>query len=76
MLGIKLKAAAMSLGAEPEIVNTLIVENEIALRRARRLVEFMRLVCKNEAQLLLAPVQTSESENASEAKLEKIKTSR
>ena len=49
---------------DQEQLNALNLEVEVSLRRARRLVEFMRVVCENEVQILnqsaKEPVQSSE----------------
>ena len=48
--------------SDSEDLDKVHVENEIALRRAYRLVEFMRLICQNEARIVNDQVQSSEAE--------------
>jgi hypothetical protein len=42
----------MRFTSEDELLNKMKVEGETSLFRVRRLVEFMRIVCGNEAKLL------------------------
>jgi len=44
-----LKTCAMARIVEPESLETLCLENEIAVRRVRRMVEFLGVVCTYEA---------------------------
>lgn len=49
----------MTLNADRQDLANLILQNEIALRRARRMVAFMRVVSELEAQVLSASVESS-----------------
>ncbi len=40
---------------EDDVLGELNTQREIALRRAKRLIEFMSLVCANERRILHAP---------------------
>ena len=50
----------MSPSFGPEDLEKLRFENEIALRRARRLIQFMRTFYQNEAQRLNDEVETTD----------------
>jgi hypothetical protein len=49
---------------EGEELKDMTVASELAMRRARRMIEFMRAVCENEAQILPEEPKTAGDESA------------
>jgi len=49
----------MPATSEDQTLDLIAVQNEIALRQARRMLDFLRLLAQREAQVLQVPAQNT-----------------